>query len=154
MLFVFQVRKGICEWLAWILRMKRPGKPVSRKNLMSNSKMREFELRERSSRSLLANVLDLDDDFRVNCNTPNFTGVKVDAHDSIHNFPGRTELKEIRNELKYLTDKIKKDEAANVACNDWKFAAMVIDRLCLWAFTLFTVISTFGILFSAPHVIT
>lgn len=51
-------------WLPWILRMSRPGKKVTRKTILMNSRIKEMELKERSSRSLLANVLDMDDDFR------------------------------------------------------------------------------------------
>ena len=37
--------------------------------------------------------------------------------------------------------------------HDWKFAAMVIDRMCLIVFTLFTVVATIAVLLSAPHVL-
>lgn len=159
-IFVFQVKKGINEWLAWILRMKRPGRDISRKKLAQGSKMRDMELRERSSKSLLANVLDLDDDFRStgNNSTHNYSNNtshcnKIDepSFDTVM-YPGRSELRDILRELRFLTQKIKKDEDFAEECNDWKFAAMVIDRLCLWMFTFFTVVSTCGILFSAPHI--
>ena len=130
--------------------MKRPGMEVSRKKLLKNAKMRDMEMRERSSRSLLANVLDLDDDFRGN-SIPNFTGIKIDENP--HVCATRTELKQILSELKFLTDKVKKNEEAEEIANDWKWAASVIDRLCLWMFTIFTIVSTFAILFSAPHVL-
>ena len=64
-LFIYmQVRTLFLLWLPWILRMSRPGKKVTRKTIMMNSRIKEMELKERSSRSLLANVLDMDDDFR------------------------------------------------------------------------------------------
>ena len=44
------------------------------------------------------------------------------------------------------------DEAAAVEA-DWKFAAMVIDRLCLIVYTLFTIIASLTVLWTAPHVI-
>lgn len=44
--------------------MSRPGKKITRKTIMLNNRMKELELKERSSKSLLANVLDIDDDFR------------------------------------------------------------------------------------------
>ncbi|KAK4289092.1 hypothetical protein Pmani_037919 [Petrolisthes manimaculis] len=44
--------------------MSRPGKKITRKTIMMTNKMRELELKERSSKSLLANVLDIDDDIR------------------------------------------------------------------------------------------
>ena len=33
--------------------------------------------------------------------------------------------------LKVITDKIREDDESGSIENDWKFAAMVIDRLCL-----------------------
>ena len=44
------------------------------------------------------------------------------------------------------------DEAAAVEA-DWKFAAMVIDRLCLIVYTLFTIIASLAVIWTAPHVI-
>lgn len=45
----------------------------------------------------------------------------------------------------------KDDEDADIS-RDWKFAAMVVDRLCLIIFTLFTIIATLAVLLSAPHI--
>ena len=61
---MMQVRTLFLMWLPWILRMGRPGKKITRKTIVMNSRIKELELKERSSRSLLANVLDMDDDFR------------------------------------------------------------------------------------------
>ena len=36
---------------------------------------------------------------------------------------------------------------------DWKFAAMVLDRICLILFSLFTFIATVTTLAVAPHVL-
>lgn len=63
------------------------------------------------------------------------------------------ELGQILKELRMITDKLRKDDEAAEITNDWKFAAMVVDRLCLIIFTLFTVIATIAVLFSAPHII-
>ncbi|XP_046403890.1 neuronal acetylcholine receptor subunit alpha-7 isoform X1 [Ischnura elegans] len=52
------------QWLPWILGMSRPGKKITRKTILMSNRMKELELKERSSKSLLANVLDIDDDFR------------------------------------------------------------------------------------------
>lgn len=41
-----------------------------------------------------------------------------------------------------ITDKIRKEDEAAEITNEWKFAAMVVDRLCLIVFTLFTIIAT------------
>ena len=48
---------------------------------------------------------------------------------------------------------IRDDDESAATENDWKFAAMVLDRLCLITFTLFTIIATFAVLAAAPHVI-
>ena len=63
------------------------------------------------------------------------------------------ELTMILKELRVITDKIKSDEDSNSLENDWKFAAMVLDRLCLITFTLFTMLATAALLITAPHVI-
>jgi nicotinic acetylcholine receptor len=115
----------------------------------------------------LANVLDLDDDFRAlnnvnhhgnHGNHHHYTAIKVEHHSIPDSMGGnsstmRPEFKEILKELRIITEKIKQDEEFSNECNDWKFAAMVIDRLCLWCFTIFTIVSTLAILLSAPHVL-
>ena len=63
------------------------------------------------------------------------------------------ELGLILKELRVITDKIKDDEDSAVFENDWKFAAMVLDRLCLIFFTAFTIIATIATLLAAPHII-
>nr|8C9X_A Chain A, Neuronal acetylcholine receptor subunit alpha-7 [Homo sapiens]8C9X_B Chain B, Neuronal acetylcholine receptor subunit alpha-7 [Homo sapiens]8C9X_C Chain C, Neuronal acetylcholine receptor subunit alpha-7 [Homo sapiens]8C9X_D Chain D, Neuronal acetylcholine receptor subunit alpha-7 [Homo sapiens]8C9X_E Chain E, Neuronal acetylcholine receptor subunit alpha-7 [Homo sapiens]8CE4_A Chain A, Neuronal acetylcholine receptor subunit alpha-7 [Homo sapiens]8CE4_B Chain B, Neuronal acetylch len=45
--------------------------------------------------------------------------------------------------------RMKRDGVA--VCSEWKFAACVVDRLCLMAFSVFTIICTIGILMSAPN---
>lgn len=61
---MLQVKKVFLMWLPWVLCMSRPGRKITRKSLMISARMKELELKERSSKSLLANVLDIDDDFR------------------------------------------------------------------------------------------
>ena len=63
------------------------------------------------------------------------------------------ELTMILKELRVLTDKLKADEEDDSIENDWKFAAMVLDRLCLITFTGFTMLATAALLITAPHVI-
>jgi len=157
-----------------------------------------MELRERSSKSLLANVLALEDDYRMfhgagraagvfNHYAPGADGRRLDGRagtcrrhhrpsvrlcsqatfvdggggeassSAADGAPGGTPavclLRSILGELRAVTTKLRQDERFEDECSDWKFAAMVVDRLCLCLFTMFTVISTFSILFSAPHVL-
>jgi len=52
----------------------------------------------------------------------------------------RGELLAILNELRFITRKIKDENDNAEETNDWKFAAMVIDRLCFWIFSLYLMI--------------
>ena len=63
------------------------------------------------------------------------------------------ELSLILKEIRVITDKIRDDEDTAAIENDWKFAAMVLDRLCLITFTGFTMLATAALLITAPHVI-
>ena len=84
--------------------------------------------------------------FRVAVNPPHYE--ENFAHSGVHR-----ELLNILKEIRVITDKIRDDDEAAAVENDWKFAAMVLDRLCLITFTLFTVIATVAVLAAAPHVI-
>ena len=66
--------------------------------------------------------------------------------------PLHRELCLILKEIKVITDKIRDDEESSAVESDWKFAAMVLDRLCLVVYTLFTIIATVAMLATAPHV--
>jgi nicotinic acetylcholine receptor len=165
---------------------------------MMQNKMKELDLKERSSKSLLANVLDMDDDFRPSSTLPhsshihphhpshthppqmnNATGnnsmnsnafARVPSAGGLPSLPGLNssasgadessfppgafrELSLILKELRVITDKIRDDEDTAAIENDWKFAAMVLDRLCLLTFTAFTIIATIAVLLAAPHII-
>ena len=52
-----------------------------------------------------------------------------------------------------ITDQIKDDEESALSEGDWKFAAVVLDHLCLVFFTVFTIVATLAVLAAAPHVI-
>ena len=63
------------------------------------------------------------------------------------------DLQAITRELRFITSRMKKREEESDMIADWKFAAMVVDRICLIIFTLFTIIATLAVLYSAPHII-
>nr|CAI5824587.1 unnamed protein product [Callosobruchus analis] len=169
------IRVVFLYWLPWILRMHRPGdgsdyggspnRPVTSERKPIH--FPDVELKERSSKSLLANVLDIDDDFRHNyrggvwiCrqNEEGSNGASGQRlQDSIvtnHTcITADYELTMILKEIRFITDQLRKEDEAACITRDWKFAAMVVDRLCLIIFTLFTIIATLAVLFSAPHII-
>lgn len=169
------IKSVFLQWLPWILRMSRPGKKITRKTIMMSNRMRELELKERSSKSLLANVLDIDDDFRHGPPPPNSTastgnlgpGCSIFRTDFRRSFvrpstmedvagglgSHHRELHLILRELQFITARMKKADDEAELISDWKFAAMVVDRFCLFVFTLFTIIATVAVLLSAPHII-
>ena len=63
----------------------------------------------------------------------------------------RSEMRMIVAELKFLTGYVRKEEAEDDVSQDWKFSAMVIDRLCLILFSMMTTIFSYVTLFSAPN---
>lgn len=170
------IRTVFLVWLPWMLRMDQPNLKPGRRSLFLSSKMKEFELKDRSSRSLLANVLDLDDDFRTAANSSSavlgghpecrsstgggrsYLGSGADlgpggastVHACVHS---SRELNSILRELRFITSRMRKDEEEKEIVGEWKFAAMVVDRVCLIIFSGFTIISTCACLFSAPHLV-
>ncbi|VDM64378.1 unnamed protein product [Angiostrongylus costaricensis] len=54
--------------------------------------------------------------------------------------------------IDYITDHLKKVQERKMYRDDWKYVAMIIDRLLLYVFFGITVGGTCGILFSAPYV--
>ncbi|KOX74143.1 Neuronal acetylcholine receptor subunit alpha-6 [Melipona quadrifasciata] len=59
------IKTVFLQCLPCLLRMSRPGKKITKKNILGgNRRGKSIELKEKSSKSLLANVLDIDDDIR------------------------------------------------------------------------------------------
>ncbi|XP_031783031.1 nicotinic acetylcholine receptor alpha 3 subunit isoform X2 [Nasonia vitripennis] len=52
--------------------------------------------------------------------------------------------------IRYIADHTKREEDSTRVKEDWKFVAMVLDRLFLWIFTLAVVVGTAGIILQAP----
>ncbi|XP_022248760.1 neuronal acetylcholine receptor subunit alpha-7-like [Limulus polyphemus] len=142
-------------WLPKILRMRRYGKYEHKKKSQAGNKIKELELNERCSRSLLANVLDIDDDLRLQNSTSGYLQVSSSEETStVHTcVSAQRELNSILKELRFITNRMKEEEQANDIVAEWKFAAMVIDRICLIAFSLFAIISSCVCLLQAPHLV-
>ncbi|KYQ59602.1 Neuronal acetylcholine receptor subunit alpha-7 [Trachymyrmex zeteki] len=179
-------------WLPRILGMSRPGQEEDKEIQKSqkpspvtgaSKSYGDLELHQRSSKSLLANVLDLDDNALAHAPTTphhqhatplphaSYPGHQI-SHTPHHHphpqdapapqvetilqnacFCARYELVLILKEIKMITNQLKTEDENTKISNDWKFAAMVIDRMCLIIFTLFTIIATITVLLSAPHII-
>ena len=62
----------------------------------------------------------------------------------------RWRMRQIVRELRTITKKMEQDDEDADVCEEWKFAASVIDRLCLWLFGLLIIGLTIFTLFAAP----
>lgn len=173
MLFFLKIQKWICGYLAKILRMKVP----------STVKLspEEFKIdKKRSSKSLLANIIDektqkfiLNDDFGVigklngsnfnenenkNGNIPNSYSMnsekfnkyrKANINEDFNSV--KQEIHSIMNDVHNIAKKIQENEDEGDKSLNWKFAAMVLDKLCLYVFGILTFSSTGVILLTSPN---
>ncbi|XP_055333397.1 neuronal acetylcholine receptor subunit alpha-7-like isoform X2 [Paramacrobiotus metropolitanus] len=171
------VRKILLVWLPFILGLKRPGpmpnmcppkpkicrscfKTVNANNVNSDKNhgrsLNALDLESRSC-SLLANVLELDDRPKslqlLNHNTFSSPDHQyVVRRRSRPQQSGRVEnVEDILTEVRYVADRMRAEDTDMITTNDWKFAAMVLDRLFLWIIVMFTIGFTGGVLMSAPH---
>lgn len=158
--------------LSWRTIRQRHTKTLERENSTTSSyKCPPTPLLANSSKSLLANVTSIEDPTYVNisntlpltvmnhiiprqlptCKNPHHNH---DPNDIL--FPRdmrvfRSEMRRIISELRFLTDHVKKEEQEDDISQDWRFSAMVIDRLCLILFSIMTTIFSYLTLFSAPN---
>lgn len=198
----------ICGYLAKFLGMKSPRrrnakKPQDKRQLLNSlGSTVEFVNTEQSSKSLLANVLDINDDWiggnkklqqaqqaampsttsgflqsngsvtnkrgaylrRENSNLSQ-SGATTDSspfgsgnsngHESFYmskNEMMRKCLSSILKELRSITQKLREEEDEEENGLEWKFAAMVIDRLCMIVFAVATLLSAILILFTSKNI--
>ncbi|KAL4636156.1 neuronal acetylcholine receptor subunit alpha-7-like [Arapaima gigas] len=64
---------------------------------------------------------------------------------------GDPRLQAILEEVRFVAERFRQQGESKVIADQWKFAAAVIDRLCLVAFSIFNIICTISILMSAPN---
>eukprot|EP00095_Tigriopus_kingsejongensis_P005541 snap_masked-scaffold131_size323982-processed-gene-0.7 protein:Tk05541 transcript:snap_masked-scaffold131_size323982-processed-gene-0.7-mRNA-1 annotation:"nicotinic acetylcholine receptor a6 subunit isoform xix" len=147
--------------------------------MVAASVMRKMEEANPPSQSLLNNVLNLDDNHcrHPTHKFPEYQGFRLRecCRDTAIIDPVQVELKSILDEIQYITNRIQKkvspnsssewsesilkdtfhtpqDRASQVE-NDWKYAAMVLDRLSLLIFTLLTLLLSIACLISAPKIV-
>ncbi|XP_053207683.1 neuronal acetylcholine receptor subunit alpha-7-like [Panonychus citri] len=75
--------------------------------------------------------------------------LKTSSHCACHG----KQLDDILNEIQFMTNRIRKEDHVIEILDDWKFAAIVIDRLCFVMFSTFSIISSSICFMSAPHLI-
>ena len=56
-------------------------------------------------------------------------------------------------EMRFITNRYRREDDVEGIIAEWKFAAIVVDRLCFIVFTTFAIASTAVFLLSAPHLV-
>ncbi|XP_065513179.1 neuronal acetylcholine receptor subunit alpha-7-like [Caloenas nicobarica] len=165
------VRVILLNWCTWFLRMKKSGENI--KPLSCKYKYPKHHL---SISSTETNVLPGHQSSNANmiysyhatdnpcCSQKNDVGSKRGKT----TFPLPEDIERVQKkalmdiipvimnileEVQFIATHFRKQGEGEEICSEWKFAAAVIDRLCLVAFTLFAIICTFAILMSAPNFI-
>ncbi|XP_072320784.1 neuronal acetylcholine receptor subunit alpha-7-like [Eucyclogobius newberryi] len=167
-------RVFLLNWCAWFLRMKRPGEDRVRpacpnKDMRSSLSSKETQPlcsgpQTSTSNMLYVSVRGLDSnghctaatspDSGVMCGRLLRSGEEELLQPPAHSFPVGSvepEMGKILEEVRYIAKRFRDQDVEETVCNEWKFAACVIDRLCLMAFSIFTILCTIGILMSAPN---
>ncbi|XP_016418488.1 neuronal acetylcholine receptor subunit alpha-7-like [Sinocyclocheilus rhinocerous] len=166
-------RVVLLNWCAWFLRMKRPGEDRVRsachnKQPRSSFSSVDLNISTGAAQSTNGNLLYIgfrgmdaihyatSPDSGVICSRLVATGeedvlLPGAQASSVSSGPGESELSKILDEVRYIAKRFRDQDEEESMCNEWKFAASVIDRLCLMAFSLFTILCTIGILMSAPN---
>jgi hypothetical protein len=181
-MFVFQIHKYICHYLAWLLFMKHPGYNLTWHSIRhqysstyprSDSISNHIDIHHpkcptASIPNNIANInkqpflfsvrgetLQTDSVPKINV-TPALTlqHAHSDHHLSTASHPCEkdiihSELRTIVSRLTIVTNYVQRQERHDNASQDWKFVAMVIDRLCLILFSILITIFTCLIFLSA-----
>ena len=130
-----KIRVFLLNWCAWFLRMKRPG-PACQSG------------EGNASAPAYGTSVGLENIHYSTAATSPDSGALLPKGQSSSVEP---ELARILDEVRYITKRFRDQDENESVCSEWKFAAAVIDRLCLVAFSLFTFLCTIGILMSAPN---
>ncbi|KAM8792602.1 neuronal acetylcholine receptor subunit alpha-7-like [Eudromia elegans] len=152
------VRVVLLNWCAWFLRMKKPGE--SMKPLSCRQGQGGRGAGARGADSLL-----LPGQPSSNGTVPRGHGApgsrdagRAPPHGAraaprSHLDDGLPVVLRILEEVQFIAARFRRQDEGEEICSEWKFAAAVIDRLCLVAFTLFAIVCTLTILMSAPNFI-
>ncbi|KAM4709404.1 neuronal acetylcholine receptor subunit alpha-7-like [Discoglossus pictus] len=166
------VRVILLNWCAWFLRMRKPGenkRPLPCKYIYPNhhSSISSIEMNivpgHQSSNgnimycgyhTLESPCCPPNSDSGVMCGRVTCSSLEDSEllqKKTIRE--GMPEIAKILEEVQYIARRFREQDQGEEICSEWKFAAAVIDRLCLVAFSLFAIICTITILMSAPNFI-
>ncbi|KAK6730962.1 hypothetical protein RB195_007436 [Necator americanus] len=148
------VRKLFLEWMPCVMCMQRP-KSASRKLLTSQKRgvaqlpgLGQFTFNPATHHPFCPSADDRTATMKV---LNSSTEIPRDPVTAAY-YPLSPDALRAIDAIEYITDHLKQDEEYKMYRDDWKYVAMIIDRLLLYVFFGITVGGTCGILFSAPYV--
>jgi nicotinic acetylcholine receptor, invertebrate len=124
--------------------MKRPSKNDFYKTKRSKSYL-TISTNDSEPKNLLDNVQDVNNDFdqqKIH---------KIFSENRNEMYLLKFAIESVLKELKSITQKLRDDQLEEEESLDWKFAAMVIDRICMYFFAIATFFSTSIILLTSPN---
>ncbi|CAF0893267.1 unnamed protein product [Didymodactylos carnosus] len=141
----YWIRRYICCYLAWLLRMRRPNQDLSWEAVSSS-----INLNTNKPPPIANDKKEAESLMMVN---DNYHELSIERRLLSAQFEAMNlQLKVIVKELCVITDNIHQQEKSDNTSADWKFAAMVLDRLCLWLFSILTIVFTCAILFTSRNI--
>uniref|UniRef100_A0A0K0DR75 Neur_chan_memb domain-containing protein n=1 Tax=Angiostrongylus cantonensis TaxID=6313 RepID=A0A0K0DR75_ANGCA len=147
------VRKLFLEWMPFVMCMQRP-KSTSRKQANERKGVTQlpglgkFTVNPATHHPFCPSADDRTASTKVHSSTNEIT---QDPTTSMY-YPLPVDALQAIDAIEYITEYLKQDEEYKMYRDDWKFVAMIIDRLLLYVFFGITAGGTCGILFSAPYV--
>lgn len=169
------------NWLPWLLMMKRPGHKFTRRNMYKvlNPPLMNGAGQHQDGDSLIKNRYSDDSSSDGFNSKPNekeeqklgrvhrlhsatvesrllmcLENASTNAHLMDQGAMGMLlTMQQIYSEVKFIAKRMEREDEIQDAKNDWRFAAMVVDRLCLILFTGLIILSTCGIFFAAPYLV-
>ncbi|XP_034015674.1 neuronal acetylcholine receptor subunit alpha-7-like [Thalassophryne amazonica] len=132
-------RVFLFDWCAWFLQMKRPQSSLTSMELSHSTAARK------STDGSKTNVESTPYSSTAGSSDSAAPSSQVASGGGIE-----SELVMILEEVRYIAKRFFNQDRDASVCSEWKFAAAVIDRLCLVVFTLVVILYTIGILMSAP----
>uniref|UniRef100_A0A8C1SSE4 Neuronal acetylcholine receptor subunit alpha-7 n=1 Tax=Cyprinus carpio TaxID=7962 RepID=A0A8C1SSE4_CYPCA len=161
----------LLQWVAWFLRMKRPGESEDPERPPCAPHLRRCSSGSQSgslpnapgsastnSANNNGNLLYIGFSSLDEASPPSLLAESVTVSGggggcscSGTSGGGDPQLQAILEEVRYVADRFRGQDENDSMAEQWKFAAAVIDRLCLVAFSVFNIICTISILMSAPN---
>ncbi|XP_052793766.1 acetylcholine receptor subunit alpha-like 1 isoform X1 [Mya arenaria] len=98
------------------------------------------------------NGMEMRDQYLNRHDLDNYETLRLTAHEDLDSESSvlSEEVQEAIDSIVFIAEHLKKGDHTASIREDWKYVAMVLDRLFLWIFTVACLVGTFGIIFQAP----